>query len=83
MVMARQAPGVESPKITSEDAGPHGDAEVFVLSPQELEATITRTLSGAECSLEQLREEARSGEFSSESNWRLWFCISPFVQATI
>ncbi len=56
-------------------------AEVFVLSPEELERAIHSTLSRAGCTLEQLRAEARRGEFSTESNWRLWFCISPFVEA--
>lgn len=56
-------------------------AEVFVLSPEELEKVIHSTLSRAGCTLEQLLAEARAGEFSTEANWRLWFCISPFVEA--
>ncbi|MDE0375564.1 MAG: hypothetical protein OXK16_06345 [bacterium] len=79
MVLAEQAPGVESPRGISAHGETSG-AEVFVLSPEELEESISRTLADAGCSLEQLRSEARSGEFSSESNWRLWFCISPFVE---
>lgn len=78
MVLAERAPSIESPKISAYGET-DGDAEVFVLSPEELEETISRTLADAGCSLEQLRSEASSGEFSSESNWRLWFCISPFV----
>lgn len=81
MVLAERAPSVESPKVISPHAEADGDAEVFVLSSEELEETISRTLADAGCSLEQLRSEASSGEFSSESNWRLWFCVSPFVDA--
>ena len=81
MVLAERAPGVESPKIVSLHAETDDDAEVFVLSPEELEETISSTLDSAGCTLEQLWAEARSGEFSSESNWRVWFCISPFVEA--
>ncbi len=80
MVLAERAPSVESPRTISPRAGTDHDVEVFVLNPGELEETISRTLDSAGCTLDQLREEARSGEFSSESNWRLWFCISPFVE---
>ena len=80
MVLAEWAPSVESPEIISPHAGTDEDTRVFVLSPEELEETISHTLASAGCTLDQLREEARSGEFSSESNWRLWFCISPFVE---
>jgi len=80
MVLAEQAPVAESPRVISAHGETNG-AEVFVLSPEELEEAIGRTLTDAGCSLEQLRSEARSGEFLSESNWRLWFCISPFVEA--
>lgn len=80
MVLTERTPSVESPQIISPHAETDEDAEVFVLSREELDETISRTLARAGCSLEQLRSEARSGEFSSESNWRLWFCISPFVE---
>ncbi|MCY4370720.1 MAG: hypothetical protein OXF41_15215 [bacterium] len=82
MVVAERAPSIESPTAISTRAGSDDDADVFVLSPEELDETISKTLADAGCSLEQLRSEARSGKFSSESNWRLWFCISPFVEAT-
>ena len=81
MVLAERAPSVESPRIVSPDAGTDDDVEVLVLDPGELEETINCTLDSAGCRLDQLREEARSGEFSSESNWRLWFCIAPFVES--
>ena len=80
MVLAERAPSIESPQIINPYAEPDDDAGVFVLSPEELRETISSTLASAECTLEQLQEEARSGEFSSESNWRLWFCISPLVE---
>lgn len=80
MVLAERASSVESPRIVSPDAKTDDDAEGFVLDPGELEEMISRTLDSAGCTLDQLREEARSGEFSSESNWRVWFCISPFVE---
>ncbi len=82
MVLTKRAPSIESPAASSTHAGTDDDADVFVLSPEDLDETINKTLADAGCSLEQLRSEARSGEFSSESNWRLWFCISPFVEAT-
>ena len=75
------ASGVQSPESINPLAETDDHVEVFVLSPEELQETISSTLAGAGCKLEQLQEEARSGEFSSESNWRLWFCISPFVEA--
>ncbi len=81
MVLAERARSVEGPKIIDPRAGTDDDAEVFVLSPEELEETIASTLAEAGCTLGQLQEEARSGEFSSEPNWRLWFCLSPFVEA--
>lgn len=81
MVLADRAPSNERPSIISQHAETGDAAEVFVLSPEELEETIANTLARSGCSLEQLRSEAHSGEFSSESNWRLWFCISPFVEA--
>lgn len=77
--MAERVPNIESPKIIGTHAESEGDADALVLSPEELDVTISRTLAGAGCSLEQLRSEARSGEFSSEANWRLWFRILPFV----
>ena len=81
MLFAKPTPATDSPDIFGAHAEGEGDAEVFVLSPDELDEAISRTLAGAGCSLKQLRSEAISGEFSSESNWRLWFCISPFVEA--
>ena len=81
MVLAERAPSIESPTFISTHAEADDDTDVFVLGREELEETISRTLASAGCSLEELRSEARSGEFSSESNWRLWFCISPFVEA--
>ena len=82
MVLVDQAPG-RSPE---KSAGRHGrdhSAVIFVLTDDELEETINSTLANAGCTLEQLREEARTGEFSSESNWRTWFCIAPFVEQAI
>ena len=72
---------VQSPESINPLGETDDDVEVFVLSPEELQETISSTLARAGCKLEQLQEEARSGEFSSESNRRLWFCISPFVEA--
>lgn len=80
MVLVEQTLG----KQTSRSSHPRGnevpDATVFILDQEELEETINRTLAKAGCTLEQLREEARSGEFSSEANWRTWFSISSFVE---
>jgi hypothetical protein len=81
MVLAERAPSIESSENIDTHAETDDATEVFVLSREEFEETINRTLAGAGCSLDELRSEARSGEFSSEPNWRLWFCISPFVEA--
>lgn len=81
MVLAEQAPSLQSQKVIDLRAGTaDNDAEVFVLSPEEVQEAINNTLARAGCSLQQLREEASSGDWSSESNWHLWFCISPFVE---
>ncbi len=82
MVVAERASRVGSPNMINPHAETGDGADVFVLSSEELQETINSTLARAGCTLEQLREEARSGDFSSESNWRLWFCISPFVEPT-
>lgn len=80
MVLAERAPGLQSPKVTDPDAGAdNSSAEVFVLSHEEVQEAIDNTLARAGCTLQQLQEEARSGDWSSESNWHLWFCVSPFV----
>ena len=81
MALAERAPSVQSAEVIDLHAGTaSNDAEVFVLSHEEVQEAIDNTLALAGCTLEQLQEEARSGNWSSESNWHLWFCISPFVQ---
>ena len=81
MAPAEGAPSLQSAEVIDRHAGTVGnDAEVFVLSHEEVQEAIDNTLALAGCTLEQLREEARSGDWSSESSWHLWFCISPFVE---
>ena len=81
MVLAERAPGIPGPEVIDLDAGTDkANAEVFVLSHEEVQEAIDNTLARAGCTLQQLQEESRSGNWSSESNWRLWFCISPFVE---
>lgn len=80
MALAERAPNLQSPEVIDLHVGTADrNAEVFVLSHEEVQEAIANTLARAGCTLEQLREEAASGDWSSESNWRLWFCISPFV----
>lgn len=81
MALAERAPSIQNPKVIDLHAGTaDNDSEVFVLSHEEVQEAIDNTLARAGCTLEQLREEARSGEWSSERHWHLWFCISPFVE---
>ena len=81
MVLAERAPSVPSPAAIGPDGRMHSNnAEVFVLSHDDVRQAIDDTLARAGCTLQQLREEARSGDWSSETNWDLWFCISPFVE---
>ena len=81
MVLAERAPSLQSQKVDDRRAGAtDNDTEVFVLSHDEVQEAISDTLARAGCTLQQLRDEASSGEWSSESNWHLWFCISPFVE---
>ena len=80
MALAERAPILQIPEVVDLHAETTDrNAEVFVLSHEEVQEAIDNTLARAGCTLEQLREEAASGDWSSESNWRLWFCISPFV----
>lgn len=80
MVLIEKTPGTQTSRSSNRRGDEVPDAMVFVLDGEELEETISRTLAKAGCTLDQLREEARSGEFSSEANWRTWFCISSFVE---
>lgn len=81
MVLAERVPSLHGQKVIDLHAGSAAnDAEVFVLSHEEVQEAINDTLDRAGCTLQQLREEASSGDWSSESNWHLWFCISPFVE---
>lgn len=80
MALAERAPDLRNPEVIDLHAGTADrNAGVFVLNHEEVKEAIDSTLARAGCTLEQLREEAASGDWSSESNWHLWFCISPFV----
>lgn len=80
MVLIEQTPGNQRSSNSHPREDEERDTTVFVLDREELRETINSTLAKAGCTLDQLRKEARSGEFSSEANWRTWFCISPFVE---
>ena len=79
MVLIEGTPGRQRTGSSHPREDGERDATVIVLDREELTETVESTLTRAGCTLEQLREQARSGEFSSEANWRTWFCISPFV----
>ena len=78
-MMVEQAALNQGPNRESQAEENH-ERLISVLDREELRETIRSTLAKAGCTLEQLRQEALSGDFSSEANWRTWFCISPFVE---
>lgn len=79
MVRIERTPGSQNLDNGVVDTNSSDDVKVYVLNREELAEAIQSTLAIAGCTLEELQNEARSGDFSSESNSRTWFCISPFV----
>jgi hypothetical protein len=53
--------------------------DVQVATDEDLRAAITDVLEGANVTLDELREQARTGRFSSEDARIAWFVISDFV----
>ena len=83
MVLLDRASSSPASRNSSQSADQEHEASALVLDHDELEKAIESALSKAGCTLEQLRAEAGSGDFSSELNWRAWFCISGFIEDAI
>ncbi len=78
MVLVGQAPSNPSLGASRVSEEEH-ETRIFVLDSEELEEAIQSALAEAGCTMDQLRQEARSGEFSSDLNWRTWFCVSGLI----
>ncbi|MCQ3808527.1 MAG: hypothetical protein KTV16_14855 [Acidimicrobiia bacterium] len=52
--------------------------EVDVLEDAGVRAVIDNALAQAECTWEELQEQAKAGEFSCEIAQRAWFVVSSF-----
>ena len=57
------------------------DTVVDVLDHAETQAAIRFNLDRAGCTWEELQEQARAGQFTSEKAHRAWFIVSSFVEA--
>ena len=56
----------------------YSDIEVDVLDEADVRAVIDNALAQAECTWEELQEQAKAGSFSSEIARRAWFVVSSF-----
>ena len=56
----------------------YNDIEVDVLDDAGVRAVINNALAQAECTWEELQEQAKAGSFSSEIARRAWFVVSSF-----
>ena len=56
----------------------YSDIEVDVLDDAGVRAVINNALAQAECTWEELQEQAKAGSFSSEIARRAWFVVSSF-----
>ncbi len=56
----------------------YNDIEVDVLDDAGVRAVINNALAQAECTWEELQEQAKAGCFSSEIARRAWFVVSSF-----
>ena len=56
----------------------YSDIEVDVLDDAGVRAVIDNALAQAECTWEELQEQAKAGSFSSEIARRAWFVVSSF-----
>ena len=56
----------------------YSDIEVDVLDDAGVRAVIKNALAQAECTWEELQEQAKAGSFSSEIARRAWFVVSSF-----
>ena len=58
----------------------YADIEIEVLGEDGVSAVIDNALAEAQCSWEDLQEQARVGRFSSETARRSWFVVSSFAE---
>ena len=56
----------------------YSDIEVDVLDDAGVRAVIDNALAQAECTWEELQEQAKAGSFSNEIARRAWFVVSSF-----
>ena len=56
----------------------YSDIEFEVLDDAGVRAVINNALAQAECTWEELQEQAKAGSFSSEIARRAWFVVSSF-----
>ena len=54
------------------------DIEVDVLDDAGVRAVIDNALAQADCTWEELQQQAKDGRFSSEIARRAWFVVSTF-----
>jgi hypothetical protein len=52
------------------------DVEVEVASPEDLRGAVDAALCELGLTLDELREQAERGRFSSERAWLTWFMIA-------
>lgn len=55
--------------------------EVQIATDADLKRAVAKALKRAEVSLDELKDQARQGRFSSERARLAWFAISPIVNA--
>ena len=56
------------------------DTVVDVLDSAETQAAIRFNLDLAGCTWEELQQQAKAGQFTSEKARRAWFIVSSFVE---
>ena len=61
----------------------YADIEVDVLNDAGIRAVIDNALARAGCTWEELQEQARAGNFSSEIARRAWFVVSSFEPSSV
>lgn len=65
--------------MSSRDDG-YSDIEVEILDDEGVREAIDNALALAECTWDELQEQARVGRFSTEVARRAWFVVSSLVE---
>lgn len=65
--------------MSSRDDG-YSDIEVEILDDEGVREAIDNALALAECTWDELQEQARIGRFSTEVARRAWFVVSSLVE---